>query len=310
MDFGEFPPAPLQCSELKGAWNHVSVRGIGHIFQNLKLFRALARAVVQDEGVIDRKIASDQDFQEARRSLRSLKEFPRLVAAALWIGPILIAVRPRYFRGPFGRARDGVAGYFHAACADDIVFMATERRVMSDAAVASHEHIHLLQHRDGEDRGRFLRSPSSLLSDDALAIPQLHYFFEKEEVEARLHECVLSFYRARGCLPLTVPGFLSLLGTSQRFGWLVASILQVEAGSLDYSDEPYPEREVEFAKQLEMILLAIRTPELERRFITEVLTVMYGNLLRYYGDKAASRQFLAQIDRPNLYDEIYSAEPS
>ena len=46
--------------------------------------------------------------------------------------------------------------------------------------------------------------------------------------------------------------------------------------------------------------------ELLLRFITEVLPVMYGNLLRYYGDDVVSSKFLSQISRPNFYDELYA----
>ena len=54
----------------------------------------------------------------------------------------------------------------------------------------------------------------------------------------------------------------------------------------------------------------IDTPELTCRFITEVLTVMYGNLLRYYGDETASSAFLFDIARPNLYDVLYDKQGS
>jgi hypothetical protein len=35
---------------------------------------------------------------------------------------------------------------------------------------------------------------------------------------------------------------------------------------------------------------------------------MYGNLLRYYGDEAASESYLKDIDRPNFYDELYGLQ--
>ncbi len=54
-----------------------------------------------------------------------------------------------------------------------------------------------------------------------------------------------------------------------------------------------------------MVLLSM--PDgLTLRFITEVMPVMYGNLLKYYGDDVMSSKFLAQIARPNLYDELYA----
>ncbi len=35
---------------------------------------------------------------------------------------------------------------------------------------------------------------------------------------------------------------------------------------------------------------------------------MYGNLLKHYGDLVASKSYLEGITRPNLYDELYSAQ--
>ncbi|MNR36493.1 hypothetical protein D3C85_1544150 [compost metagenome] len=63
-----------------------------------------------------------------------------------------------------------------------------------------------------------------------------------------------------------------------------------------------------YPEQLAFILLDIKTKELEYRFITEVLSVMYGNLLKYYGDRIASSRYLEGIARPNLYDDLYSAQ--
>ena len=310
MDFGAFPPTPLQCAELEGNWNLVRVRGIGQVYQDLKIFRAVFRAAEQDDSVVDREISGEEQFLLTRRTLEEVRrKFPRFIRAFVWLIPVLLAVRPWFFRSQIGLTRDGTAGYFNALCPDEVVVRAAMGNAVREAAVASHEHIHLLQHRDAEVHCRFLRTPSLLLSDKALAVPQLQYFFEKKEVEARLHECVLSFYRSRGHLPITVTGFLSLLACSQTFGWLIVDILEAEAFGADSPSELYPERALVFAKQLALILLSLRTPRLERRFIMEVLTVMYGNLLRYYGDAMVSDQFLCLIERPNLYDEIYSPVP-
>lgn len=35
------------------------------------------------------------------------------------------------------------------------------------------------------------------------------------------------------------------------------------------------------------------------------MTVMYGNLLRYYGSEKDSDNYMQEIKRPNLYDELY-----
>lgn len=307
LDFGHFPPTPLKCEDLKSSWNLMRVAGVGQAYQDLRLFRAAMKVFGRDDNAaIDWEISANKEFHFLRRIIEDLGKFPRLMPAILWLLPILLSVRPYFSKKPAVRSQDGVGGYFNALLPNEIVVRESRGR-LGDDGVVSHEHIHLLQHRDGEVHSRGLQSPATLLSDKALTIPQLQYFFEKREVEARLHECVLSCYRAWGHLPLTVNDFLSLLASSERLGWLVLDVLS-EAPSLNVlPQKPYVEREPEFAKQLEIILLSMRTPELERRFVSEVLPVMYANLLRYYGDRAASEHFLSQMDRPNLYDVLYAA---
>lgn len=310
LDFGHFPPAPLRCEDLKGSWNLIRVAGVGQAYQDFKVFRALMKVVEGgDKAAIDRDMSSDAEYQMMRRVVEDLRRFPRLMTVILWLMPILLSVRPYFSKKPAVHSRDGVTGYFNALLPSDIIIRETSERV-SDDGVVSHEHIHLLQHRDGEAHCRGLQSPATLLSDKALTVPQLQYFFEKKEVEARLHECVLSCYRAWGYLPLTVNDFLSLLTSSECLGWLVSGVLSEEPTLNVLPQKPYVEREPEFASQLEMILLSMRTPELERRFVTEVLPVMYANLLRYYGDTTASEHILSELDRPNLYDVLYTAPRS
>lgn len=143
------------------------------------------------------------------------------------------------------------------------------------------------------------------LSKQGLAQPFLLYLLQKKEVEARLHESVLSFYLSHRRLPMTVSSFLGMLAASQQFGEYVSLILARSGTSFDRRVKMYPERDDMYAEQLESIFVFIETPELASKFITEVMPVMYGNLLRYYGDEVASQNFLSEIERPNFYDELY-----
>ena len=43
----------------------------------------------------------------------------------------------------------------------------------------------------------------------------------------------------------------------------------------------------------------------KERFSKEVLPTMYANLLRYYGDKAASDNMLESIPSTDMYDHLY-----
>lgn len=179
----------------------------------------------------------------------------------------------------------------------------------------SHEHIHLLQHKE-EHLATHSRNVSWL--DDQLftemaraneILPHLKYILQKNEVEARLHELVVSFYLTHMNLPLNVASFLALLVASKQLGWFVSEILI--SANVNFGDAfaEFVERDKMQARDLEMVLLSM-PDELALRFITEVMPVMYGNLIRYYGDHVASSAFLAQISRPNFYDELYALPTS
>jgi hypothetical protein len=179
-----------------------------------------------------------------------------------------------------------------------------------DAPIISHEHIHLLQYRNPESHSRRVKSPQALLTEEGLADQFTLYILEKMEVEARLHESVLSFYRAHHYLPMTVSGFLGLLAASESIGPQIVSILESEDVTFQRVQGTFPERAKRPVEHLGWILMDIKTPAIQRRFITEVMPVMYGNMLKYYGDDVASCKFLASIDRPNFYDELYAVRSS
>jgi len=76
------------------------------------------------------------------------------------------------------------------------------KRIDGDSILA-HEHIHLLQHRGGQ-----IDDKQSNCADVFFGIAwekeaYLLYILEKNELEARLHEVVISYYRLKEELPLT-----------------------------------------------------------------------------------------------------------
>lgn len=311
-DFGDFPPVPLRCEGLSGEFDVVRTRGIGEIWHTLIMFNRVLRGLESDthlsadfvkEFGADRVLALRHAFDGFGSSARFIK--PAVITLTLGMMGVMLTVK--MIRS--ARQESSVLGCFvpvrkHES---EIVVKAGRhtRLRRSEAPTISHEHIHLLQHNDGEVRVRNARSPQMLLTDKGLAEPFLLYLLKKDEVEARLHESVVSFYRTHSRLPMTVPTFLGMLAASQQLGEMVSLTLKRTGVTFDQLVAPYPEREAKFVEQLESILVFIKTPELTCRFITEVLTVMYGNLLRYYGDEAASRNFLKEIARPNFYDDLY-----
>lgn len=184
-----------------------------------------------------------------------------------------------------------------------------EQLKLNDAATLSHEHIHLLQHKYTDVHARTVKNPHSLLTDKTLAFAEpelkfLLYILEKKEMEARLHELVLSFYRAHQQLPKSIFAFYGMLAANNQIGWMAKSTFLSMKVPFEKFVE-YDERENLYVEQLESVHLFMRE-ELARKYLTEVLAVMYGNLLKYYGDRLASERFLDQIARPNYYDDLYA----
>lgn len=127
----------------------------------------------------------------------------------------------------------------------------------------------------------------------------------KKEVEARLHEFILSFYRVNFYIPSTVRGFLGLIAASSQFDWPVYDSFKLHKIDYESTINSFTVRDSILTDELLTIFQWIKTDELRLRFLTEVLTVMYGNLLRYYGSIALSQSIIAEIPRPNYYDELY-----
>jgi hypothetical protein len=315
-DFGGFPPAPLRCESISGEFNVVRTRGIGEIWHTLIVHNRILQGIESDTQCLsadfvecfgaDQMLALRHAFDGFGSSAKFIK--PAAITLVLGMKGVKLTIR----MVQSAHQESSVLGCFvpvreHES---EIVVNAGRhaRSCKSELPTISHEHIHLLQHKDSAMRLRCARSPEILLSKEGLAMPFLLYLLEANEVEARLHESVLSFYRAYRRLPMTVPMFLGMLAASQQLGELVSQILKLAGVSFDRLDITYPERGVMYAEQLESILVYINTPELTCRFITEVLTVMYGNLLRYYGDETASGDFFLEIARPNLYDDLYGKQ--
>lgn len=315
-DFGEFPPAPLTCEGPASNFEVVRVRSLGIVISELLMLkRTMLGAQSEDQALSPAFIAQVGAGQVAatRTGMDGLNRAPKIVKfIVLTAVYAFAAIRLSMSAFRYRREHSARRGAFYPVQKNEseIIIRSAphDRAGSSDEPTISHEHIHLLQHYDLEAHSREARSPEILLNEKGAGEPHLLYILQKREVEARLHESVLSFYRVHRRLPMTVPEFVRMLASSKRLGEFVNIALQSTGERIDQEGERYPEREDFMVEQLEFILISSKTPDLSRRFIVEVLSVMYGNLLRYYGDIAASRKLLDEIERPNLYDELYGAQ--
>lgn len=311
-DFGDFPPKPLCCDGLTGHFTTVRVRGIG---EHIHIAVMMKRLV---EGAADGDSLSPT-FRNQMADVLTLKLFSGPTGirkkVLLWIGlgAIFVASSLNLIRmAPKGM---NSLGFFAPIRREEYEIVIKVRRVakagLDAASMISHEHIHLLQHKDEHITAasrNVIWPDDQLFTETARAnkiLPHLKYILESKEVEARLHELVVSFYRAHKSLPLSAPSFLALLAASKQLGWLVSETLMLANVDFGPVFAEVVERDKMQARDLEMVLLSM-PDHLMLRFITEVLPIMYGNLLMYYGDGVVSRKFLSRISRPNFYDELYA----
>jgi len=312
-DFGDFPPAPLRCENLSGDFYLVRTRGIGEIYHSMVMLKRMVRGMESDPQTLSPEamdlVGGALAFRRSLDTLSCGSPLARSFWISIGLGFVFILKTVNTLR--YGRDRPNALGLFVGVRKDEseiIIFRKTHvLQKKSEAPTVSHEHIHMLQHKSAERHSRYLRSPQTLLNGDLIQ-PSTLYLMEKCEVEARLHECVLSFYQTHRQLPVTVPAFMGLLASNPHFGSLVSGVLIAYGAAFDKNLGNYADRGSFFSQEMEAVLLLTKSTELMFRYITEVLSVMYGNLLKYYGDDVASCNYLKDIARPNFYDELYGPE--
>lgn len=181
-------------------------------------------------------------------------------------------------------------------------------------AIVSHEHVHFLQYLDCVSRcsyllGRRVINRHLLFSDVKDSDDKMSdYFFAEHEVEARLHELVVNYYRRHKCLPLDILGLASLVFKSVPVFFSKSSGLQSEKmlrwKEMNKKNLSYC-RSLMIGSDVLMMCESIKSEKEGVRYVYEVLPIFYARLLRYYGDEIASQQFSEKIIRPNFYDQLY-----
>lgn len=177
-------------------------------------------------------------------------------------------------------------------------------------SIVSHEHIHLLQsyyfpervkYEDDSEKVNFLKS---LIKDPENDFNAFSYFFKIDEMEARLHEVVLSYYRKHGELPSDETGFRKLLIGSKSGTMKV--IKKKLLGELE--NRPYKRRKEynirDESAEHEMIRAMLTLTD-AWAYLLEVLPVMYGNLLIVYGDTNRAKKYFDTVSSFELYNQLY-----
>lgn len=311
-DFGDHPPFPLRGENLDVSFNLIRVRGIGRFYLDLKETRLLMRALFYGSESMANSAQAyllSPDLKELLRQVEKLGRLRILIEPLFFMLVMLLRVIGYISFWKDSSRKRNCLGYFTPLVKSlpTIVVRNDVKHKDRRSAVVTHEHIHFLQSLSSEIYSRYVRTPERFLERRKIADRHLLYLLEKDEVEARLHEVVLSFYRTHRQLPVTLRGFLGLLAANDRFGDYVEMLLSFSEVCFDPCGR-YSTRDEGFAMELESVWIYIETTENQCKFIAEVLPVMYGNLLLYYGDKEVSERYCGEVVRPNFYDELYGGE--
>lgn len=178
-------------------------------------------------------------------------------------------------------------------------------------SVISHEHLHLLQSQSGDmgditKRNDLLKSRSEILLDNT-DDEALLYLLDRFECEARLHELIVDFYQENNILPVSYKEFIGALLSCDVLSNFFGKIFITKNSDIEYPVfKRFSIRQQDTLEEFQDMIEGIKDEfVVKERFSKEVLPTMYANLLRYYGDKAASDNMLESIPSTDMYDHLY-----
>jgi len=310
LDFGEFPPRPLLCKPLAHKVDIIEAGGAG---QAINCFRMASRIIQLQSGGGKTRLVANVDLGEAWHARLKTRngEVGQAKESSAWLAVrfkrlIRVSQLAMQLLSTIRSNKKGLAVFIPTNVGGgQINLMETIRvRKLDIEPFISHEHIHFLQHVDGQPSGKWQVNPRTVLRPERDSNQEVLYYLDKKEVEARLHEIVLSHYRTNRELPLDPQGFFDLLASSTVFSRELIDFLRNSGHHVPVGSARYVERDAVWPDVLAMAIWSLQSKYIYP-FVTEVLSVMYGNLLRYYGDEGSSHAYLSKIPRPNLYDVIY-----
>jgi hypothetical protein len=322
QDFGDFPPMLLAGAKVSFEYERVVTTRLGYrllliLFAIQIFFRIRKSSEVNSSdspydsyGLVDVTVKFANALSSCKRDFKGLSVIPKAI-----IGLILVVLMPMVFLCVIV----GVVGVaFKKAIPKGEYFpfiekiAVVENSVDSDSeldSVISHEHIHYLQAMYRSE----LPPVSRDVSDPARYLTELHresshalYLLRSVEVEARLHELVLSYYRAFKTLPTTYEQFLEMLhGCETLTNTLKETYSVCNLQVLINDDVIFTPRQAGIIEDIAIAIRCFSKFDDELRFIHQVLPVMYANLLLYYGDKKLSNEFRGKIPDTKFYYELY-----
>lgn len=135
-----------------------------------------------------------------------------------------------------------------------------------------------------------------VFSVDKLKRDYFCYIVSEHELEVRIHEMLVSYYRAYDKLPES----LSELETCY-LEYIIGENYD-KNGNVYVSKMVY--RNHTNADDLRLIYMSVK-PKFDEIFMSELIGVLYANLLDYYGLDCKSKVIRSEIAGPNLSSYLY-----
>lgn len=355
-DFGEYPPNPLKAT-LELSQNHLTVYRMTKWrmfrFKLTLAFEMMRRSRRNEWGDLSPELGLimnqvwiqmreglgpiAENFALFRREISSgnvwkrIKNGLSLIAYTFLMSLFLLVTIPyaliRLWRA-FDVVPKGVRGFYFGVGNGKTQLFLNENEILQDGdksieAVQSHEHLHMLQSYWADklkiQRGNGTLKNNEFLRDEYRENKWIQYLLNQREVEARLHEFVLTHYQVAGELPKDYAGFLIMILGNLLFLAHISSqdekILDEFISALSQIDADFrnkikqcPEDDIRdqgLHIELAKSIMVLKGGGIRFRFISEVLAVMYANLLVYYGDQDTSLAFLETVPSVALAHEMY-----
>jgi hypothetical protein len=278
-DFKCFPPKPLTSSLHKPI--NIEIKKYSRIIQfkkHLKIINELAEWKLKktDIGFIRSKLISKNEYDSIQNDLILIPDVKIALIFLKILSPvfaILITMR----RSKKTRITKGLVDSFNK---NTIYYLSAP-----EEHVVSHENIHILQHKKFIDLYKTLEfNPYRMIDKiDAYSIDKkeyLKYVCQQCELEARLHELIVSFYRRDGRL-------LSPLKLSSEY------IKSIELINKDI--QVTRSSDIDF--DLKMIFYCFIDIGCDEFFVDTLIPLLYSNLISYYGD-----DFMSYRIKSNLFN--------
>ena len=334
-DFGEYPPKPLLPMKVNWQFDIVYLDWIGEQINNMKQvaqvvlrlkdshFRANDPLAIEARKSISAVMKGFLEIKATYKSLSLLNKIVFIVITTIISLPIMLFALFRSRKKIIGVYKTfkilsrGVLGSFNHL-SDSPQFTVYKpfysRFIKKDCpaeGVTSHEHIHFLQNyyfperNEKKFRDRKDRVLKNILIDPEVNFDRMSYYFEVNEMEARLHEVILSYYREYGELPSDQTGFSRLFFGSRGVNRKMMEVMKtsgIEPSSLKLRE--FDVRCNLMESQMLTAISQLRAP-FEFDYMLYVLPVLYGNLLIVYGDTNQAKKYFDTVSSFEFYNELY-----